>query len=82
MTFSRRAGERARVAPGIGRLADNREEIQIRAAVLDDAEALVSLLNPIIEAETMALNTMLMVASLDSKEPYIDYDECKSGGQQ
>ena len=43
-------------------MADNLEDIQIRAAGLDDAEALVSLLNPIIEAGTTALDTMLTVA--------------------
>ena len=37
-------------------------ELRIRGAVLDDAEALVSLLNPIIEAGTTALDTMLTVA--------------------
>ncbi len=37
-------------------------EIQIRSAVLDDAEALVTLLNPIIEAGTTALDTMLTIA--------------------
>ena len=36
-------------------MTDTQQEIQIRGAVLDDAEALVSLLNPIIEAGTTAL---------------------------
>lgn len=37
-------------------------ELRIRDAVVDDAEALVSLLNPIIAAGTTALDTMLTVA--------------------
>jgi hypothetical protein len=43
-------------------MTDTQQEIQIRGGVLDDAEALVSLLNPIIEGGTTALDTMLTVA--------------------
>lgn len=43
-------------------MIDTQQEIQIRDAVLDDAEALVSLLNPIIKAGTTALDTMLTVS--------------------
>jgi L-amino acid N-acyltransferase YncA len=43
-------------------MTNTQQELRIRDAVPDDAEALVGLLNPIIEAGTTALDTMLTVA--------------------
>ena len=64
MDFLPPSGEGTRTFGGLGtvRMIDTQLEIQIREAVVDDAEALVSLLNPIIEAGTTALDTMLTVA--------------------
>src|SRR4030095_13192318 len=43
-------------------MTDTQLDLRIRDVVVDDAEALVGLLNPIIEAGTTALDTMLTVA--------------------
>jgi L-amino acid N-acyltransferase YncA len=43
-------------------MTDTQLELRIRDVVPDDAEALVGLLNPIIQAGTTALDTMLTVA--------------------
>ena len=43
-------------------MTNTQQELRIRDAVPDDAEALVGLLNPIIEAGTTALDTMLTIA--------------------